>query len=166
MAKLCIVGMSCRLGADGDNIEKLWESLVAGRCGSEPIENSKRWNHDAFFAPRAQAKKGHYYARNATFLKEIPGIDIGYFGISPKEATQMDPQQRLMLELATEAFEDAGAYGWDDHPTLRCVHWANEQRPRCVARTRLDGPAHGSGSATSITANRISYFWTFAALLL
>ena len=42
------------------------------------------------------------------FLDQIDGFDAGYFGILPREAERMDPQQRLFLEVAIEALDDAG----------------------------------------------------------
>ncbi len=42
------------------------------------------------------------------FLEDAAGFDAGFFGIAPREALAMDPQQRVLLEVSWEALEDAG----------------------------------------------------------
>ena len=46
--------------------------------------------------------------RQGAFLYDAAGFDAGFFGISPREALTMDPQQRVLLEVAWEALERAG----------------------------------------------------------
>ena len=46
--------------------------------------------------------------RWGTFLDDLPGFDAEFFGVSPREAELMDPQQRLALEVSWEALEHAG----------------------------------------------------------
>jgi phthiocerol/phenolphthiocerol synthesis type-I polyketide synthase C len=40
-------------------------------------------------------------------IGDVAGFDVALFGISPREAAQMDPRQRVLLEMASEAFEQA-----------------------------------------------------------
>ena len=47
-------------------------------------------------------------SRFGSFLDDVEGIDWRFFGISPREARSIDPQHRLLLEVAWEALEDAG----------------------------------------------------------
>src|SRR4051812_49943336 len=87
---IAIVGMSCRL-PHAENPAQLWELLRDGRSaiGAPPAGR-----------PGLPARPGGY-------LEDVSGFDAGFFGIGPREASSMDPQQRLMLELAWEALEDA-----------------------------------------------------------
>ena len=57
---------------------------------------------------RIQKHQGKIYTRYGGYLDGIDGFDPEFFGISPREAVWMDPQQRLMLEIAWEGLERAG----------------------------------------------------------
>jgi myxalamid-type polyketide synthase MxaE and MxaD len=97
------VGIGCRArGANGP--DELWSLLHEGRdvVGPSPV----RWWGDLYdpdpFAP------GKFLNRFGAFLDDVEGIDWRFFGISPREARSIDPQHRLLLEVAWEALEDAG----------------------------------------------------------
>ncbi|WP_328345676.1 type I polyketide synthase [Micromonospora sp. NBC_00421] len=87
---IAIVGMSCRL-PQAESPAQLWQLLRDGRSaiGAPPAGR-----------PELPSRPGGY-------LEDVSGFDAGFFGIGPREASSMDPQQRLMLELAWEALEDA-----------------------------------------------------------
>jgi acyl transferase domain-containing protein len=93
---IAIIGMSCRLPGAPD-IPALWRLLRDGASGISAVP-ADRW-HDP---------EGRPAAGRAGFVERVGHFDAGFFGISPREAAAMDPQQRLALELAWEAFEDAG----------------------------------------------------------
>ncbi|MFC9916739.1 type I polyketide synthase, partial [Streptomyces sp. NPDC127197] len=93
---IAIVGLSCRLPKAPDK-SAFWELLRDARHAIGEVPED-RWNAEEL--PPA--------ARHGAFLDRVDAFDPGFFGISPREASMMDPQQRLMLELAWEAFEDAG----------------------------------------------------------
>jgi acyl transferase domain-containing protein/acyl carrier protein len=100
---LAIVGMGCRVrGAAGP--DDLW-SLV--RRGEDVVGPSpRRWWGDVYDPdPFARGKS---VSRFGSFLDDVEGIDWRFFGISPREARSIDPQHRLLLEVAWETLEDAG----------------------------------------------------------
>src|SRR5262249_61689218 len=66
---------------------------------------SNRWKGYAYYDPEA---KGQSAIKEGGFLDEVDQFDAHYFGISRREATSMDPQHRLLLEVAVEALENAG----------------------------------------------------------
>lgn len=91
---VAVVGIACRLPGAGDP-GQLWELLRTGRDAVGTPGPGRR-------ADLAGPGSGP-----AGLLDRIDLFDAGFFGISPAEAVAMDPRQRLVLELAWEAFEDA-----------------------------------------------------------
>ncbi|MFI9310603.1 beta-ketoacyl synthase N-terminal-like domain-containing protein [Streptomyces triculaminicus] len=93
-----------------DNLNSLRTALEQGR------DQIGQVSPDRFEARRfvdtSMPRTGKSYTAAGGFLHDLGGFDADYFGISPKEASRMDPQHRLLLEPAVEARDDAGiAYG-------------------------------------------------------
>ena len=94
------------------------------------------------------------------FLEDVARFDAEFFGITPREAERIDPQQRLVLEVAWEALEDAGIAP-DQLAGSRTgvfVGISHCDYDRIISRdlARLN-IYNGAGSYTSIAANRVSY---------
>src|SRR3546814_17610936 len=66
-----------------------------------------RWDVDAFYDPDPAAP-GRMATRWGGYLDQVDGFDAAFFGMSPREAVEADPQQRLILELVWEELERAG----------------------------------------------------------
>jgi acyl transferase domain-containing protein/NADPH:quinone reductase-like Zn-dependent oxidoreductase/acyl carrier protein/SAM-dependent methyltransferase len=98
--------MSLRFPGDISDSDQLWRALLAGDDLVTRIDLS-RWAVDELQHPR-RSESGRSITFDAGVLKTVGDFDAGFFGISPREAELMDPQQRLMLELAWEALEHAG----------------------------------------------------------
>ena len=90
---VAVIGMAVRL-PEADGPRAFWELLREGRDAITTAPDG-RWD---------QAAPG---IDRGGFLKAVADFDAGFFGISPREAAALDPQQRLVLELAWEAVEDA-----------------------------------------------------------
>ncbi|SOE07391.1 type I polyketide synthase [Streptomyces sp. Ag109_G2-15] len=100
---IAVVGLSCRLpGADGP--EALWELLRTGTDAITPPPEGRLRSATDESAPGDTAPG----PRRGGFLDRVDTFDAAFFGIAPREAVTMDPQQRLVLELAWEALEHAG----------------------------------------------------------
>ena len=100
---VAIVGMSGRFPGAG-NVDALWRNL---RDGVEALTFFSEEELKASGVARETYEDPNYVP--ATFFLEDAGMfDAGFFGMNPREAQLCDPQQRLFLECAWEALEDAG----------------------------------------------------------
>ncbi|MFE1928016.1 type I polyketide synthase [Streptomyces asoensis] len=104
---LAVVGMACRFPGGADSPDLLWERLADGRDMMSPLPRDRGWDLDALLGT-ADGGPAASAAREGGFLADVSRFDAELFGISPREALAMDPQQRVMLEVAWEAFEHAG----------------------------------------------------------
>ncbi len=161
---IAIVGANCRFpGAEKDvcSIDEFKSFVERGEDAVRPAPK-ERWNIDAFYSTDENAK-GRTYVKNGAFLRwDYRDFDAALFGIAPKEAAIMDPQQRLVLEVALECLYRAKVDFDSLHGSRTGVfiggfmldHMANSSHP--IARERL-----GTHSATSATmtmlSNRLSY---------
>lgn len=102
---LAIVGMSGRF-PESDSLAELWEVLSSGKDCHKPIPDS-RFDAEHYYNTAGDGQKG-MPARWGCFLKKPGDFDHRFFNISPKEAMQMDPQQRMLLMATYEAMEMAG----------------------------------------------------------
>jgi phthiocerol/phenolphthiocerol synthesis type-I polyketide synthase E len=100
---IAIVGMAGRFPGAPD-LERFWRNLADG------VEGITRFSDEELL--RAGVPAEHIgdpaYVKAAPVLEEPGQFDASFFGYSPAEAAAMDPQHRLLLELAVEALENAG----------------------------------------------------------
>lgn len=103
---IAIVGMACRFPGGASDPASFWRLICDGvdAIGEIPPD---RWDVDGFYDPDPTAP-GKMCTRWGGFLDQIDLFDNHFFGISDREAARIDPQQRMLLELAWEALEDAG----------------------------------------------------------
>src|SRR5436190_6223453 len=102
---IAIIGMGCHFpGANSP--EDFWQ-LLCNEVDAITEVPADRFPIDAFYDPRP-GLVGKTVTRWGGFLDGIDQFDASFFGISPHAASRMDPQYRLLLEVAWEALEDAG----------------------------------------------------------
>ncbi|HEV2964699.1 MAG TPA: beta-ketoacyl synthase N-terminal-like domain-containing protein, partial [Candidatus Angelobacter sp.] len=158
MEPIAIVGMACRLPG-APSLEEFWGLLRDGRHGIDLIPES-RWDRERTFDPDPD-KPGKINTRHGGFIEGIDLFDHDFFRIPAEEARQMDPQQRIMLELAYEAFADAGLSPTEMDGTDTGVFvgvMSNDYlRYQTAGDYRLMDRYTGAGSGYCMIANRISY---------
>lgn len=99
--------MGCRFPGGADSPEALWSIAAEGRHGWSEVP-ADRFNWSSFYHPDTEVS-GTTNQKGGHFLNQSVGaFDPGFFGIPPREAEAMDPQQRIVLEAAWEAIENAG----------------------------------------------------------
>jgi amino acid adenylation domain-containing protein len=99
---IAIVGMAARFPG-ADDVDALWRVLSEGRETTRVFEE-----HEIDPSVSAEQRRDPAYVRARGIVEGALMFDAAFFGLSPREADLTDPQQRLMLELAWEALEDAG----------------------------------------------------------
>ncbi|KAL7925621.1 polyketide synthase-like protein [Trichoderma austrokoningii] len=105
-SKIAIVGMACRLPAGASDTDKFWDILDAGRDVHSTIP-ADRFNVETHFDPTGK-RMNTTMTPYGCFIDEPGLFDAPFFNMSPREAQQTDPMQRLVIVTAYEALERAG----------------------------------------------------------
>jgi acyl transferase domain-containing protein/NADPH:quinone reductase-like Zn-dependent oxidoreductase/SAM-dependent methyltransferase/acyl carrier protein len=157
---VAIVGMACRFPGGNNDPESFWQFLRSGGDAVREVPKD-RWDVDAFYDPNP-GTPGKMYTRNGAFLDRVDLFDPQFFGIAPREAIRMDPQHRLLLEVAWEALERSGIAP-DSLSGSRtgvfagvCTSDYSDLQSRKLDLTKLDA-YHASGIAHSMASGRLSY---------
>lgn len=101
---VAIIGVNGKF-PKAENIEQLWQNLVAGTSCISEIPNT-RWDIESYYDPTGESVDKSY-SKWGGFIQDIDCFDNAFFNISPKEAELMDPQQRIFLEVVWGLLEDA-----------------------------------------------------------
>ena len=153
---IAIVSMSCRVPGGVIDVEGYWALLAEGRDVIGPFP--ERWDTQALYDPDPEAR-GKSYAREGGFLRDVDQFDADFFGISPREAVSMDPQQRLVLEVAWEALERAGLRPGALNGSSTGVYlgsMGSDYGQGNASLESLDGYV-ATGQASSVLSGRVSY---------
>ena len=143
------MGIGCRFpGAEGP--EAFWELLRLGRTAIREVPEG-RWPD----TPRPDLA-----TQRGGFIDGVDRFDAELFGIAHREATLMDPQQRLCLEVSWAALEHAGqapdrlrgsragVFLGISHQDYARLLWHSSEGHTAYA---------GTGTSLAVAANRISY---------
>ncbi len=101
---IAVIGLGCRF-PQAAAPAAFWELLSDGVDALREVP-AERWDVDAYYDPEPGVP-GKTYTRRGGFLDHVDRFDAQFFGVVPAEATSMDPQHRLLLEVAWEALEHA-----------------------------------------------------------
>lgn len=105
---IAIVGMSC-LFPGSSRLDSFWQGMLAGSSYLRDVPED-RWNHTTFYSPDRRSTDTTY-ARKISCLDDIRSFGPEQYGMPPRRAYPMDPQQRLFLDQTRVALNDAGYRG-------------------------------------------------------
>jgi polyketide synthase 12/myxalamid-type polyketide synthase MxaF len=151
---VAIVGLACRFPAAPD-ARSFWRLLAEGGDAVRDVPPD-RWTQGSV--------PGTDPIHRAGLLDDVAGFDAAFFGLSPREGAEMDPQQRLMLELSWEALVDAGIPAMDLRGSRTGVFTGAMWRDYATLnRGGLDGVSNftATGEDLSIISGRVSYYFGF-----
>ncbi|WP_102145234.1 polyketide synthase Pks13 [Mycobacterium hubeiense] len=158
---VAIVGLSTRFPGDMNTPEETWQALLEGRDAITDLPEG-RWE-EFLGEPRIAERVAKARTRGG-YLSDIKGFDAEFFALSKMEADNLDPQQRMALELTWEALE---------HARIPASSLRGEKVGVYVGASNFDysylslsdpSVAHPyaiTGNSHSIIANRVSYFYDF-----
>ncbi|MEH2067460.1 MAG: MupA/Atu3671 family FMN-dependent luciferase-like monooxygenase [Nostoc sp.] len=158
MESIAIIGIGCRFPGARDP-EAFW-NLMRNAVDAITEVPPDRWDINAFYDPKP-ATPGKMNTRFGGFLEQVDRFDASFFKISPREAERMDPQQRLILEVAWEALENAGLVPnmLAESQTGVFIGMSSYDYGVLLDKKNFDqiNAYNGTGNTFSIAANRLSY---------
>src|SRR6202048_2195444 len=158
---IAVVGLDNRLPGDMNSPEETWQALLEGRDAITDLPDG-RWS-EFTSEPRIAERVANARTRGG-YLKDIKGFDSEFFALAKTEADNIDPQQRMALELTWEALEYAripasslrgsavGVFVGSSVPDYSFL---------AMSDPTVAHPYAITGTASSIVANRVSYFYDF-----
>jgi acyl-CoA synthetase (AMP-forming)/AMP-acid ligase II/3-oxoacyl-(acyl-carrier-protein) synthase/acyl carrier protein len=137
---IAVVGIGCRFPGGG-GVDGFWELLTVGRSGVGPV-------------PRGRDVAGD--GARGGFVEGVDGFDADLFGVAPQEAAGMDPQHRMVLEVAWEALEHAAIAPDRLRGSRTGVFVGAGGSDWATSGGVIDAYA-ATGAAVNFAANRLSY---------
>lgn len=145
---IAIVGAGCRLPGGVRDLDSYWQLLSEGRDGVSKLA-ARRWRTD-------DPREWH-----AGVVEGVDQFDPHFFNISAREARTMDPQQRMLMEVAWESIENAGLSPQKLAGSRTGVFIGITAQEYVNLVARSSGPNLDvytvTGNAHNVSAGRISY---------
>src|SRR5262249_55058417 len=160
---VAVVGMGCRLPGGVNTAGQYWRLLQDGASGIVRVP-PERWDADAYYSDD-HTVPGTICSREGGFLTswQPDQFDAEFFGISPREAAAMDPQHRLLHEVAWEALENAGITAPAIRGSRTCIFVGLTTYDYSLTFAGRLPPEHIDphlpfGNAPNFAAGRLAYF--------
>ncbi|MBS1003844.1 type I polyketide synthase [Acetobacter thailandicus] len=159
---IAVIGIGCRLPASVETPEQFWTFLCQQGDASSGVP-ADRWSVKRFYAPDYDTPGKTYMQRGSFLDQKLADMEPLFFGISPREAVIIDTQQRVLLEVAWEALENAGILPGSLAGSQTGVYMGSFSLDRLVVSGSSDSRPlirdHYAATAASATmlAARLSY---------
>ncbi|MFI4954315.1 MAG: SDR family NAD(P)-dependent oxidoreductase, partial [Gammaproteobacteria bacterium] len=142
---IAVIGFDVRFPGGANDSELLWEHLLAGQDATR-LADKRRWDSER-------------YPYRVGFVDDIDAFDADFFNISAREAEQLDPQQRMLLEVTWHALEASGINPRDLKETDTGVFLGISQSDYGVmlAKTGDKDFYQATGNALNAAAGRLAY---------
>ncbi|WP_323848735.1 polyketide synthase Pks13 [Mycolicibacterium mucogenicum] len=158
---IAVVGLATRFPGDMNTPDEMWQALLEGRDAITDLPEG-RWE-EFLSEPRIAERVAKARTRGG-YLSDIKGFDAEFFALAKMEADNIDPQQRMALELTWEALEFARIPASSlrgESVGVFVGSSTNDYSFLSVSDPSITHPYAITGTASSIIANRVSYFFDF-----
>ncbi len=153
---IAVIGIACKFPGS-KNIKEFWDNLINGINSISKFPLSRRKDIDPLLPPMENSEVDPYFIGG--YLEEIDKFDPEFFNLSDREALLMDPMQRLFLETAYEAIEDAGLGGNNLYGTKSGVYVGKEHTYGTEYKNLIveSDPWVVTGTGTGFLSRRLSH---------
>ncbi|MFW0153296.1 polyketide synthase Pks13 [Mycobacterium sp. smrl_JER01] len=161
VTNIAIVGVGTRFPGDMNTPAEMWQALLEGRDAITDLPEG-RWS-EFLSEPRIAERVAKARTRGG-YLSDIKGFDAEFFALSKMEADNIDPQQRMALELTWEALEHARIPASSlrgESVGVFIGSSVNDYMFMSVADPAVAHPYAITGNSSAVIANRVSYFYDF-----
>lgn len=158
---IAIIGIAGRFPG-AENVGELWKNLIEEKVMLSKVP-ADRWNWREISGD-PQKEDGKTDCCYGAFLQDVSGFDALHFGISPAEAELLDPQHRILLEVAWEAIENAGyrKSALHNRPVGVFIGVEKQDYKELINKSRFElNPYTNTGNTHSMLVNRLSYFFNW-----
>lgn len=157
--EIAIIGTACRFPGGSTSPARFWASLCDPKPLASDVPVLKGYYHqEAQYHGHANVREAYLLAGDGVHRR----FDASFFGISPSEATMLDPQIRLLLEVVYEALE-AGGQTIDQLKGSDTAVYAGQMLNDYELQMYRDhenlGKYHATGTSRAMLSNRVSYFF-------
>jgi acyl transferase domain-containing protein len=153
--KLAIVGLACRFPGSSNSPKEYFENLLNSKDCIVDIPED-RWNKDFFFNPEKNTP-GKMVVKKGGFMDNLFEFDNECFSMSVKEASNIDPQQKILLEVALQALEDSNLKYRGSQTGVFIGTGQVDFSELSLSKVDYINEYTAPGSALSIHANLLSY---------
>jgi acyl transferase domain-containing protein/acyl carrier protein len=156
--KIAVIGLDCKFPGQSNGPDQFWKALLHQTDGIIPIP-SDRWDHSFYYDP--EGGKGKTFVDRAGFIADVFDFSPSSFGIPEKEAADIDPQQRLLIQSSWNSIQNAG-YKMDTIKEKTGVFFGLSYRDYYdfdIAPNGVNGytASNPLGNCNAIAAGRVAY---------